>query len=164
VKSKRNSSILMDNNQKNNKKGLSLTECGIVLMAFRVALESLRTKSCYILAGEAGEPIPAYGAGLNARADAVLRRSTLGAVYNVSWNNEISDIDLIHLLFHALAEQTGKPEETYTKLITFVPDRLGHDRRYALDSGKLHASLTWTAGSPVMESLVQSVSWLRGSR
>lgn len=55
----RNRSILMDNNQKNNKKGLSLTEYEIVLMAFGVALESLRTKSWYTLAG--GEPIPVYG-------------------------------------------------------------------------------------------------------
>jgi len=49
------------------------------------------------------------------------------------------------------------------KLITFVPDRLGHDRRYALDSSKLCSSLNWAADSPVMESLVRSVGWLRGS-
>jgi len=67
------------------------------------------------------------------------------------------------LLLHALAQQTGKPEENYTKLITFVPDRLGHDRRYALDSGKLCSSLDWAAGSPFMESLRQCVLWQQGS-
>jgi dTDP-glucose 4,6-dehydratase len=120
----------------------------------------------------AGEPIPVYGDGLNVRdwlyvedncraIDAVLRRGTPGQVFNVGGNNELSNIDLIHLLLHALAAQTGKPEEDYTRLITFVPDRPGHDRRYALDSCKLCSSLGWAAGSPFMESLAQSASWLR---
>jgi dTDP-glucose 4,6-dehydratase len=95
--------------------------------------------------------------------DLVLRKGTPGDIYNVRGGNELSNIDLIHLLLHALAQQTGKPEEDYTKLITFVPDRLGHDRRYALDSSKLCCSLGWAADSPVVESLVQSVSWLRGA-
>jgi dTDP-glucose 4,6-dehydratase len=122
----------------------------------------------------AGEPIPVYGDGLNVRdwlyvedncraIDLVLHNGAPGTTYNVGGGNELSNIDLIHLLLHALAQQTGKPEETYTKLITFVPDRLGHDRRYALDSQKLHDQLGWVAGSPFMESLTQSVSWLRGT-
>ena len=119
----------------------------------------------------AGEAIPVYGDGLNVRdwlyvedncraIDAVLRKGTPGQVYNVGGDNELSNIDLVHLLLHALVKQTGKPEEDYTRLITFVPDRPGHDRRYALDSGKLRASLGWAACSPLMESLAQSVSWL----
>jgi dTDP-glucose 4,6-dehydratase len=119
----------------------------------------------------AGEPIPVYGDGLNVRdwlyvgdnccaIDAVLRRGAPGQAYNVGGGNELSNVDLVHLLLHALAEQTGTPEENYTRLITFVSDRPGHDRRYALDSGKLHASLGWAACSPLMESLAQSVSWL----
>ena len=122
----------------------------------------------------AGEPIPVYGDGRNVRdwlyvedncraIDAVLRKGAPGTIYNVGGGNELSNIDLIHLLLHALAAQTGKPEENYTKLITFVPDRLGHDRRYALDSRKLHDQLGWAAVSRIAESLAQSVSWLRGS-
>jgi len=65
-----------------------------------------------------------------------------------------------HLLLHALAQQTGKPEEDYTKLITFVPDRPGHDRRYALDSWKLHAQLGWVASTPVRQSLERSIASL----
>ena len=118
----------------------------------------------------AGEPIPVYGDGLNVRdwlyvedncraIDAVLRRGTPGQVYNVGGGNELSNIGLIHLLLHALAEQTGKPEETYTRLITFVPDRPGHDRRYALNSRKLHDQFGWVASAPVRESLPGSVSW-----
>ena len=65
-----------------------------------------------------------------------------------------------HLLLHALAQQTGKPEEDYTKLTTFVPDRPGHDRRYALDSRKLHAQLGWVASAPVRQSLERSIASL----
>jgi len=119
----------------------------------------------------AGEPIPVYGDGLNVRdwlyvedncraIDAVLRKATPGTTYNVGGGNELSNIDLIHLLLHALAAQTGEPEEDYTHLITFVPDRLGHDRRYALDSWKLHAQLGWVASAPVRQSLERSIASL----
>jgi dTDP-glucose 4,6-dehydratase len=102
----------------------------------------------------AGEPIPVYGDGRNVRdwlyvednchaIDAVLRRGTPGEVYNVGGGNELSNIDLVHLLLHCLAQQTGTPEEDYTKLITFVPDRPGHDRRYALSSAKIQTATGW---------------------
>jgi dTDP-glucose 4,6-dehydratase len=120
----------------------------------------------------AGEPIPVYGDGRNVRdwlhvednchaIDAVLRRGTPGQVYNVGGDNELSNIDLIHLLLHALAQQTGTDEEDFTRLITFVPDRPGHDKRYSLDSGKVQATLDWRVRSPVTESLEQCVLWLR---
>jgi dTDP-glucose 4,6-dehydratase len=117
----------------------------------------------------AGEPIPVYGDGRNVRdwlhvednchaIDAVLRRGTPGQVYNVGGGNELRNIDLIHLLLHALAEQTGKPEEDYTNLITFVPDRPGHDRRYALDSEKLAATLGWNPSSDVKAGLAHLIA------
>jgi dTDP-glucose 4,6-dehydratase len=123
----------------------------------------------------AGEPIPVYGDGRNVRdwlyvednchaIDLVLRKGTPGQVYNVGGNNELSNIDLIHLLLHALAQQTGTPEAEYTKLITFVPDRPGHDRRYALDSRKVHDHLDWLASAPLGQSLFESVSWFRKQR
>ena len=65
-----------------------------------------------------------------------------------------------HLLLHALAAQTGKREEDYTRLITFVHDSPGHDRRYALDSRKLQDQLGWVASTSVRESLEESVGWL----
>ena len=73
----------------------------------------------------------------------------------------MSNIDLIHLLLHALAQQTGEAEETYTKLITFVPDRLGHDRRYALDSAKLAATLGWNLHVEWRIRMAQVISWYR---
>jgi dTDP-glucose 4,6-dehydratase len=118
----------------------------------------------------AGEPIPVYGDGLNVRdwlyvedncraIDAVLRRGTPGQVYNVGCGNELSNIDLIHLLLHALAEQTGKPEEDYTRLITFVPDRPGHDRRYALDVAKARAMLDWSAQATFEQQVQRCLAW-----
>jgi dTDP-glucose 4,6-dehydratase len=118
----------------------------------------------------AGEPIPVYGDGRNVRdwlyvednchaIDAVLRRGTPGQVYNVGGNNELSNIDLVHLLLHALAEQTGKPEEDYAKLITFVPDRPGHDRRYALDAAKARAVLDWSAQASFEGQVHRCLAW-----
>jgi len=159
----------MDNNQENNKKGPSLTEYGVMLMAVGVALESLRTKSWYTLAGE---PIPVYGDGLNVRdwlyvedncraIDGVLRKGTPGTIYNVGGGNELSNIDLVHLLLHALSEQTGVPEETYTKLITFVRGRLGHDRRYAMDDEKIEREFEWNSiadSKKAMRSTIEGYS------
>jgi dTDP-glucose 4,6-dehydratase len=118
----------------------------------------------------AGEPIPVYGDGRNVRdwlyvedncraVDGVLRKGTPGQVYNVGCGNELSNIDLIHLLLHALAQQTGTSEEDYTKLITFVPDRLGHDRRYALDSTKVEARLGWSVWTPFEQQLQHCLTW-----
>jgi len=117
----------------------------------------------------AGEPIPVYGDGRNVRdwlyvedncraIDAVLRKGAPGTIYNVGGGNELSNIDLIHLLLHALAAQTGKPEENYTKLITFVPDRLGHDRRYALDSTALSHATGWQSSQTMDDGIRRTLS------
>ena len=117
----------------------------------------------------AGEPIPIYGDGRNVRdwlyvednclaIDAVLREGAPGQVYNVCGNNEMSNIDLIHLLLHALAQQTGTPEEDYTRLITFVPDRPGHDRRYALDATKVRGRFGWTPSLITEAGMERAVS------
>jgi len=116
----------------------------------------------------AGEPIPVYGDGLNVRdwlyvedncraIDAVLRKATPGTIYNVGGGNELSNIDLIHMLLHALAQQIGKPEENYTKLITFVPDRLGHDRRYALDSTALSHATGWQSSQTMADGIKRTL-------
>lgn len=119
----------------------------------------------------AGEPIPVYGDGRNVRdwlyvedncraIDAVLRKGTPGDIYNIGGGNELSNIDLIHLLLHALSQQTGTPEADYLKLITFVPDRPGHDRRYALDSSKTYAGFGWSPSSITDADLERTVSSL----
>jgi dTDP-glucose 4,6-dehydratase len=116
----------------------------------------------------AGEPIPVYGDGRNVRdwlyvedncraIDVVLRKGTPEGIYNVGGNNEMSNIDLVHLLLHLLAEQTDKPEEYYLKLITFVSDRPGHDRRYALDSSRLSTRMHWRSLPDVMRTFKTTV-------
>jgi dTDP-glucose 4,6-dehydratase len=118
----------------------------------------------------AGEPIPVYGDGRNVRdwlyvedncraIDAVLRKGTPGDIYNVGGGNELSNIELIHLLLHALAAQTGTPEADYTKLITFVPDRPGHDRRYALDAARVRTLLERLPESSFSERVQQCLDW-----
>ena len=112
----------------------------------------------------ASEPIPVYGDGRNVRdwlyvedncraIDAVLRKGAPGTIYNVGGGNELSNINLIHLLLHALAQQTGVPEETYTRLITFVPDRPGHDRRYAVDSHVIGRAFGWQTGQTLADGI-----------
>lgn len=122
----------------------------------------------------AGDPIPVYGDGLNVRdwlyvedncraIDLVLRKGTPGTIYNVGGGNELSNIDLVHLLLHALAEQTGKPEEDYTKLITFVPDRPGHDKRYALEASRLVQDSSRRSAREFEMLLAATVSWACGA-
>jgi dTDP-glucose 4,6-dehydratase len=117
----------------------------------------------------AGEPIPVYGDGLNVRdwlyvedncraIDLVLRRGIPGQVYNIGGGHELSNIDLVHLLLHALSQHTGTPEGDYTKLITFVPDRPGHDRRYALDSGAFGRTLDWLPSRTMADGLRRTAS------
>jgi dTDP-glucose 4,6-dehydratase len=118
----------------------------------------------------AGEPIPVYGDGRNIRdwlyvedncraIELVLRKGTPGQIYNVGCGNELSNIDLVRLLLHALADQTGVPEEDYTRLITFVPDRPGHDRRYALDVAKARAMLDWSAQATFEQQVQRCLAW-----
>src|SRR5581483_7007037 len=92
------------------------------------------------------KPLPVYGDGLNVRdwihvedhcaaIVAALLEGKPGEVYNVGADAEMRNIDLVKMILAEL----GKPES----LITFVKDRLGHDRRYAIDSSKIHAELGW---------------------
>jgi dTDP-glucose 4,6-dehydratase len=122
----------------------------------------------------AGEAIPVYGDGRNVRdwlyvedncraIDAVLRKGTPGDIYNVGGGSEMSNINLIHLLLHALAAQTGTPEEEYTKLITFVPDRPGHDRRYALETSPFVQVCFRGSGREFEVLVAATVAWVRGA-
>ena len=108
-------------------------------------------------------PLPVYGDGLNVRdwihvldhcraIDCILQKGTVGEVYNIGAREEISNIDLVKRILTIL----GKPYE----LITYVEDRLGHDRRYAIDSSKLER-LGWVPEYTMEDTLVQIVQWYR---
>lgn len=110
-----------------------------------------------------GESLPVYGDGSNVRdwihvvdhcraIDVILKKGTVGEVYNVGAREEICNIDLVKRMLDVL----GKPHE----LITYVPDRLGHDLRYAIDSSKLE-TLGWKPEYTIEESLQGIVEWYR---
>ena len=109
------------------------------------------------------ESLPVYGDGLNVRdwihvldhcrgIDVILQKGTPGKVYNIGANEEVSNIDLVKRILDCV----GKPYE----LITYVDDRLGHDRRYAINSGKLR-TLGWKPECTLGDTLREVVEWYR---
>jgi len=107
-------------------------------------------------------PLPVYGDGMNVRdwlhvkdhcsaIDAVLHRGQGGEVYNVGGNNEKPNIEIVKLIL----KQLGKPES----LITFVEDRKGHDRRYAIDSGKIQRELGWRPSYSFERGIAETIQW-----
>jgi dTDP-glucose 4,6-dehydratase len=110
----------------------------------------------------ADEPLPVYGDGLHVRdwlyVDdhcrailAVLDRGTPGEVYNIGGGTELPNIELVRILLGHL----GKPET----LISFVPDRPGHDRRYAVDAGKIGDKLGWSPEVEFSHGLRRTIDW-----
>jgi dTDP-glucose 4,6-dehydratase len=108
------------------------------------------------------KPLPVYGDGKNVRdwlhvrdhcdaIDAVLRRGVAGEVYNIGGNNEEHNLDLVKMLL----KQLGKSES----LITFVKDRPGHDRRYAIDATKMKRELGWSPSYTFERGLAETVTW-----
>jgi dTDP-glucose 4,6-dehydratase len=118
----------------------------------------------------AGQPIPVYGDGLNVRdwldvrdhVEAlwqVLTRGRVGETYNVGGNNECANLPLIQRLCDLIDELAPQPGGPSRRRITFVPDRPGHDRRYAIDSGKLRRELDWAPARVFDRSLRETVRW-----
>ena len=108
------------------------------------------------------KPLPVYGDGMNVRdwlhvedhcsaIDAVLHHGKGGEVYNIGGNNEKPNLELVRLLL----KQLKKPES----LITFVKDRPGHDRRYAIDSSKIQKELRWSPSYTFEKGIEETVDW-----
>jgi len=106
--------------------------------------------------------VPVYGDGMNVRdwlyvydhcsaIDAVLHKGKEGEVYNIGGNNEKPNIEITKLLLKEL----GKPET----LIKYVKDRLGHDRRYAIDSSKIQNELGWSPSVTFEEGIKHTIQW-----
>jgi len=119
----------------------------------------------------AGKPLPIYGDGQQIRdwlyvADhclairTVLGKGTLGEVYAIGGNNEKANLEIVHTICALLDEMapsaSGKP---YKSLITFVNDRPGHDRRYAIDSGKVQRQLGWSPKETFATGLRKTIRW-----
>ncbi len=117
-----------------------------------------------------GKPLPVYGDGQNVRdwlyvddhVDAlwtIVRRGRTGETYNVGGEGERTNLDVIHRLIANVARETGKAVSELERLITFVKDRPGHDRRYAIDFGKLRSELGWTPKHDLTTGLADTVRW-----
>ena len=117
-----------------------------------------------------GEPIPVYGDGQNVRdwlyvedhcaaLELVMETGVAGETYCVGGDNEWKNLDLLHLLCDTVDNHLGRPEGTSRKLLTFVKDRAGHDRRYAIDATKIRKDLEWKAEATFSEGLQRTVAW-----
>ena len=83
--------------------------------------------------------------------DLILRHGKEGEIYNVGGHNEMKNIDIVKLICREL----GKPEE----LITYVEDRKGHDRRYAIDPSKIHRELGWLPETKFADGIKKTIQW-----
>ncbi|MBW7886978.1 MAG: dTDP-glucose 4,6-dehydratase [Bacteroidetes bacterium] len=113
------------------------------------------------------KPLPVYGDGMNVRdwlyvedhcsaLDTVLHTGVFGEVYNIGGNNEKPNIEIVKTILKELQ----KPES----LITYVKDRPGHDRRYAIDASKIKNELGWEPAHTFEKGIVETVRWYVGNR
>jgi dTDP-glucose 4,6-dehydratase len=118
----------------------------------------------------ARKPVPVYGDGLNVRdwlyvrdhdeaLWLVLTRGKLGETYNIGGHNEWANLHIVQLICDTIDEFVPKLGGDSRKLITFVKDRLGHDRRYAIDASKIQRELGWTPAHKFEDGIRETIRW-----
>ncbi len=118
----------------------------------------------------AGKPLPIYGDGANVRdwlyvgdhcsaIRSVLAHGQTGETYNVGGWNEMTNLRIVHTLCDLLDEMRPDAGGSYRRLITFVPDRPGHDRRYAIDARKIERELGWRPAETFDTGIRKTVRW-----
>ncbi len=116
------------------------------------------------------KPLPVYGDGQYTRdwlfvkdhavaIDLVFHKGKNGDTYNIGGFNEWKNIDLVKLLCKLMDEKLGNAAGTSEALITYVKDRPGHDRRYAIDASKINKELGWKPSVTFEEGLAQTIDW-----
>lgn len=117
-----------------------------------------------------GKPLPVYGDGLNVRdwlyvtdhcaaIRAVLEHGRPGETYNVGGWNEMPNIEIVHTVCTLLDEMRPDPAGSHARLIAYVQDRPGHDRRYAIDAGRIHRELGWKPAETFATGIRKTVEW-----
>ena len=118
-----------------------------------------------------GKPLPLYGDGNQVRdwlyvgdhcraIRAVLKHGRLGEVYNVGGDSEMNNKDVVHTICHTVdLLSPGLPHSPSTSLLTYVVDRPGHDRRYAINFQKLQNEIGWNPTLDFQEGITQTVRW-----
>jgi dTDP-glucose 4,6-dehydratase len=118
----------------------------------------------------ASKPIPIYGDGQNIRdwlyvldhckgIDLAYHRGESGETYNIGGRNELTNLQIVDRICSLLDERVPRAEGSYKDLITFVEDRAGHDRRYAIDAIKIENELGWQADENFDTGIVKTVEW-----
>lgn len=113
------------------------------------------------------KPLPVYGKGENVRdwlyvedhcsaIDLIVRKGTVGEVYNIGGHNEKTNLEVVKTIIQEL----GKSED----LINYVTDRLGHDQRYAIDPTKIHSELGWEPTTKFADGIKKTISWYLDNR
>ena len=89
----------------------------------------------------------------------MLARGRLGETYNVGGWNEMPNIRIVRIVCALLDEMKPDPAGPYERLLTYVKDRPGHDRRYAIDAGKIHRELGWKPAETFETGIRKTVRW-----
>ncbi len=116
-----------------------------------------------------GKPLPIYGDGLNVRdwlyvgdhcsaIRAVLAQGRVGETYNIGGCNEMANIDVVKTVC-ALLDELKSAAQPYAALITYVKDRAGHDRRYAIDARKIEREIGWRPSETFETGIRKTVQW-----
>ena len=117
-----------------------------------------------------GNPIPIYGDGKNIRdwlyvldhckgIDLGYHNGKTGETYNIGGRNERTNLQIVDTITTILDKEVPIPNFSYKSLITFVEDRAGHDRRYAIDASKLENELGWKADENFDTGIVKTIKW-----
>jgi dTDP-glucose 4,6-dehydratase len=118
----------------------------------------------------AGKPLPVYGDGLNVRdwlyvndhceaICCVLGKGIPGQTYNIGGLNEKTNLEVVRTIVGTLSELVPRKEGTYESLITFVKDRPGHDRRYAIDATKIQSEIGWRPKQTFETGMSSTLQW-----